>query len=193
MGGTTKHMSQERVVALIGSHRVRIARALVRQIRTLSPRYGTIDSAALEQSLLRILSVVSHFLQTGDDASLRNLTTHTAQLRHALGFRVDDFMSAGLAFLPVMRRFLLEHARTVEAGLADYEAFEAVAIPLIAELARMFRVAGAVNAQADHYGFDEDDDNDITLPNRLAVVGKPGAFKIERVVGGDDEELTPFS
>jgi hypothetical protein len=187
-------MSQERVVALIGSHRVRIARALVRQIRTLSPRYGTIDSAALEQSLLRILSVVSHFLQTGDDGSLRNLTTHTAQLRQALGFSVDDFMSAGLAFLPVMRRFLLEHARTIETGLADYEAFEAVAIPLIAELARMFRVAGAVNAkQGDHYGFDDDDDNDITLPNRLAVVGKPGAFKIERVVGGDDEELTPFS
>ncbi len=190
-------MSQARVVALIQSHRVRIARALVRQIRTLSPRYATVDPDALEQSLQRILSVVAHFLQTGDDASLRNITNHTAQLRQALGFRVDDFMSAGLAFLPVMRRFLLEHARSIEEGLADYETFEAVAIPLLAELARMFRIAAAENAEAFGAITSDDDDefsdDDITLPNRLADVGRPGAFKIERVVGGDDEEFTPFS
>ena len=185
-------MSQERVVALIGSHRVRIARALVRQIRHLSPRYATVDPDALEQSLQRILGVVSHFLQTGDDSSLRNLTNHTAQLRQALGFRVDEFMSAGLAFLPVMRRFLLEHARTIQQGLLDYEYFEAVAIPLLSELARMFRVAAAANAEM-FSSFDDDEDDDITLPNRLAAVGQPGAFKIERVVGSDDEELTPFS
>ena len=190
-------MSQARVVALIQSRRVRIARALVRQIRTLSPRYATVDPDALEQSLQRILSVVAHFLQTGDDASLRNITNHTAQLRQALGFRVDDFMSAGLAFLPVMRRFLLEHARSIEEGLADYETFEAVAIPLLAELARMFRIAAAENAEAFGAITSDDDDefsdDDITLPNRLADVGRPGAFKIERVVGGDDEEFTPFS
>ena len=109
-------MSKQRVVALITSHRVRIARALVRQIRALSSRYATIDPQALEMSLQRLLVAIARFLETGDDKSLRVATMNTAQLRQALGFRVDDFMSAGLSFLPVMRRFLVEQAPSVQAG-----------------------------------------------------------------------------
>ncbi len=86
-------------------------------------------------------------------------------------------------FFSVIRRFLLEHARTIEIGLADDEAFEAVAIPLIAELARMFRVASATNAQADHDGFDDDND-DITIPNRLAVVVNPMRSKSNASLAG---------
>lgn len=186
-------MSNTRVVALIGSHRVRIARALVRQIRSLSPRYTTIDPAALEMSLQRLLVVIARFLETGDETALKAATMNTAQLRQALGFRVDDFMAGGLSFLPVMRRFLVEHAPNIQQGLDDYETFEAVAIPLIAELARVFRHAGVDSGSADSFGdiSEDEDEDDITIPNQ----SRPGSqmpFAIERVTGPDSEE-TPFS
>jgi hypothetical protein len=182
-------MAHERVVALISSHRVRIARALVRQIRSLSSQYRTVEPAALEMSLQRILVVIARFLETGDEKALMATTTNTAQLRQALGFRVDDFMSAGLSFLPVMRRFIIEHAKDIREGLDDYEAFEAVAIPLLAALVRVFRHAGA-----DHSGIDDDDDaDDITIPNKpRPTTATLLPFAIERVTGPASEE-TPFS
>lgn len=185
-------MSHQRVVKLIASHRVRIARALVRQIRALSVQYRTVEPAALEASLQRLLVVISRFLETGDQTPLMTATSNIAQLRQALGFRVDDFLLAGLSFMPVMRRFILEHARDTREGLDDYEAFEAVAIPLIAELARVFRHAGSGEGSAD---FDDDDVDDITIPNGRPgrpVASQIGAFAIERVVGDASEE-SPFS
>ena len=181
-------MAHERVVALIQSHRVRIARALVRQIRSLSSRYRTVEPAALEMSLQRILVVIARYLETGDDQALTATASNTAQLRQALGFRVDDFMAAGLSFLPVMRRFIVEHAKDIRQGLDDYEAFESVAIPLLAELARVFRHAGV-----DHSGIssDDDDDDDITIPNQPRAKRTLLPFAIERVVGPQSEE-SPF-
>jgi hypothetical protein len=174
-------MAHERVVQLINSHRVRIARALARQIRALSHQYRTIELEALEASLQRLLVVIARFLETGDGTALRSAATNVAQLRQALGFRVDDFLLAGLSFMPVMRRFILEHARDTREGLADYEAFEAAAIPLIAELARVFRHAGADSHDAaDSLG------DDITVPNAARTNARP--FSIERVVGDSSEE-----
>jgi hypothetical protein len=186
-------MSKQRVVALITSHRVRIARALVRQIRSLSSRYATVDPQALEMSLQRLLVAIARFLETGDDTVLRTATMNTAQLRQALGFRVDDFMAAGLSFLPVLRRFLVEQAPSVQVGLNDYETFEAVAIPILAELARMFRYAGVEGSPVDsEFGdiSDDEDEDDITMPNRQ-LAGQL-QFAIERVTGADSEE-SPFS
>lgn len=186
-------MSKQRVVALITSHRVRIARALVRQIRALSSRYATVDPQALEMSLQRLLVAIARFLETGDDTVLRTATMNTAQLRQALGFRVDDFMAAGLSFLPVLRRFLVEQAPSVQVGLNDYETFEAVAIPILAELARMFRYAGVEGSPVDsEFGdiSDDEDEDDITMPNRQ-LAGQL-QFAIERVTGADSEE-SPFS
>lgn len=182
-------MSAERIVKLIGSHRVRIAKALGRQIRTLSPQYRTVEPEALEQSLQRILLVIARYLETGDESPLKATTSNTAQLRQALGFRVDDFLLAGLSFMPVMRRFILEHARDVREGLEDYETFEAVAIPLIADLARVFRHAGA-----DHSSDFDDGEDDITMPNRQVPPRQSqiGYFEIERVTGDPSEE-SPFS
>jgi len=180
-----------RTVALLNSHRTRVARALVRQIRTLSPRYATVEPSALEMSLQRTIMVVSRYLETGDDKALKATTMNTAQLRQALGFRVDDFMAAGLAFLPVVRRFIIEHASDLRTGLEDYEAFESVAIPLLAELARVFRHAGAAASHDEFADLNDDDNDDITIPNRTrqdSVV----PFQIERVTGPDSDE-TPFS
>ena len=185
-------MAHERLISLLTSHRVRIARALVRQVRSLAPVYATVEPEALEQSFQRFLSTVAHLLKSGDDSSLRETASNTAQLRQALGFRVDDYLLAGLSFLPVMRRFLVESGPTVREGLEDYEAFEALAIPLIAETARIFK-----NASRDVFvglGDDDDDDDndDITIPNQK--IGRTRSpWNIESVIGGADEELTPFN
>jgi len=177
-------MAHERVVDLLTSHKVRIARALVRQMRALSPRYASLEPGALEGSLLRFVAMTAHFLKTGDNASLREQTVHTAQLRQALGFKADDFMLAGLSFLPVMRRFLVEHAPSVAQGLDDYELFEAEAIALLAESVILF------NDASDGL----DDDEDPTVPNvpRASLSRSRSPFSIERVTGSADDEFTPF-
>ena len=181
-------MSNERVVELLTSHKVRIARALMRQMRALSPRYASLEQTALEASLLRFVAVTARFLQTGDDGTLREQTLHTAQLRQALGFKADDFMLAGLSFLPVLRRFLVEHAPSVQQGLDDYETFEAIAIPVLAESVVLFREAGSDDLAND------DDEDDPTVPNaRRSMLGsKLSPFSIERVTGSAEDERTPF-
>jgi hypothetical protein len=183
-------MPHERIVSLLTSHKVRIARALTRQVRGLSPNYATLDVDALEASFVRFVGYTAHFLTTGDDTSLKNHAIHTAQLRAALGFRVDDFMLATLVFLPVIRQFLLEHSQDVQSGLRDYEAFEATAIPLMAEAATTFRRAGAGFADIA----DDDDDDEVTAPTgkRHRPSGKPRSFSIESVTGEATDELTPF-
>ncbi len=177
-------MSHERVVVLLGSHKVRIARALVRQMRGLSPRYAALEQTALEENLVRLLGLIARFLETGDESSLKSHASYTAQLRQALGFELKDFMLANLSFMPVLRRFLVESAPTVEQGLADYEALEAVALPLLANAASLFEAAGAE--------FDEDDE-DITVPTvKRSSLGSMGGspFSIEQVTGGAEDEMT---
>lgn len=175
-------MSHERVVILLGSHKVRIARALVRQMRGLSPRYASLEAGALEENLVRLLGLIARFLETGDDSSLRSHTSYTAQLRHALGFQLRDFMLANLSFMPVLRRFLVESAPTLEQGLADYEALEAVALPMMANAATLFEEAAT----------EFDDDDDITLPNQKRGSLRGSAFSIERVTGSAEDEMVPW-
>jgi hypothetical protein len=179
-------MAHDHLIQLIGSHKVRIARALSRQVRGLSPNYASLDTAALEASFIRVLGHVGQFLTTGDDASLKNHAAHTAQLRSALGFRIDDFMMATLVFLPIIRQFLLEHARDLPTGLREYEAFEAAAIPVMAEAATSFR-----RAMAGHETIGDDDlEDEITTPTHRAVVpARRASFTLETVTGEADEEL----
>jgi hypothetical protein len=94
---------------------------------------------------------------------------------------MGDFLLATLVFLPVMRQFLVEHSQDRAAGMRAYEEFEAIAIPVIAETATMFR---QVTTDFD------DDDADITKPDGRARAA--GRFAIESVVGGPDDELNPF-
>jgi hypothetical protein len=176
-------MHNERTIALITSHKNRMARALARQVRSLSPNYATVDQSALEASFARMLGYVVQFLQSGDDNTLKEYAAHTAQLRSAVGFRADDFMLAALAFLPVVRRFLVENARDVATGLAAYESFEAVAIPLLAETGTLFRHATAKLSDFE--------DDDITQPS--APKARRNRFVVESVVGDESEELTPFT
>jgi hypothetical protein len=185
-------MSHDRIVSLLTSHKVRIARALTRQVRGLSPNYATLDVDALEASFVRFVGYAAHFLMTGDDTSLKNHAVHTAQLRSALGFRVDDFMLATLVFLPVIRQFLLEHSPDLSSGLREYEAFEAVAIPMMSEAATTFR-----RASADFADIADDDSDEITAPTgkRHRPSGKqatPRNFLLESVTGDATDELTPF-
>jgi hypothetical protein len=175
-------MAHESLTELLGSHKVRIARALARQLRALSPNYATLEITALEANFARLIGLIAHFLQSGDDTSLKNFGTHTAQLRHALGFSTRDFVAATLVFLPVIRQFLVEHHQDAARGLRDYEAFEAVAIPMIAEMGAVFRQVSTE--------FSDDDDVEVTTPSGRTAARQ--RFRIESVVGGPEVELSPF-
>lgn len=188
-------MGTERVVALLRSHRVRIARALVRQSRTLSVRYQQLDETAQEHGFLSLLFAVEQLLEKGDESSLRDQTEHLATMRASMGFPFEDFLLVTMGWLPVMRRFIVEDAvdkqRDIMASLDDYDAFEALALPMIVRAASDFLQAG----------------EDPTVPTvskdavakaTAAAAAKLKGLRIERVTGSDDEERThlefkPFS
>jgi hypothetical protein len=175
-------MATERVVQLLRSHRVRIARALVRQTRALAPRYEQIEAAAQERNFLALLLAVERLLERGEDRPLLDAASNIAQLRASMGFRVEDFVLASVGFLPVLRRFIIEHASSPEEGFDDYEAFEAIALPFIGRAAAIFLDAG----------------EDPTIPNGNKVIKAPVKLKeapmkplrIERVTGTEEEEET---
>jgi hypothetical protein len=174
-------MGTERVVSLLRSHRVRIARALVRQTRALAPRYEQVDQGAQERSFLALLLAVERLLESGEEGPLLDAAGHIAQLRASMGFRVEDFVLASVGFLPVIRRFIVEHATTTDEGLDDYECFEAIALPFIGRAASIFL----------------DAEEEPTIPNaqrpKRGAAGSGGSLKplrIERVTGDDDEEET---
>lgn len=184
-------MSHERVVSLLRSHRVRIARALVRQTRALAPRYEQLDQAAQERNFVALLLAVETLVEKGVDTPVLDQVSHLAQMRAAMGFRVDDFVLAGLAFLPVLRRFVIENSKTVEEGLDDYETLEAIALPFVGRAASIFLDAA----------------EDPTVPNvnkGAALAGAPTQpqgkrvdvakamtrMRIERVTGTEEEEET---
>jgi hypothetical protein len=174
-------MGKERVVKLLRSHRVRIARALVRQARSLAPRYEQIDALAQERSFVGLVFALERVFEDDDDSMLAEQTEQLAMMRVAVGFQMEDFLLASLGWLPVIRTFLVEHGTNLAESLADYEVFEAVAIPLVARAATAFVEAG----------------EDPTQPNakrpRISTssLKRLRSLPVERVSGSDDEEDEP--
>lgn len=172
-------MGTERVIKLLRGHRVRIARALVRQTRALAPRYEQLDAAAQERSFLTLLLATERLLERGEDGPILDTAAHLAEMRAAMGFRVDDFALAALGFLPVLRRFIVENAKSTEEGLDDYEAFESIALPLIGRAATIFLEATEDPTMPNHLR---------PAPVRSAPPGKVSPLRIERVTGNSNEE-----
>lgn len=183
-------MVHDRVVKLLRGHRVRVARALVRQARALVPRYEQIDASAQERNFLSLLLGVERLLEHGDDEPVLEVASHVAQLRASMGFRVDDFSVASLCFLPVIRRFILEHSESLQQGLDDYDDFESVALPILGRAANIFMDATEEETQPN--GRDP-------RKKRVVSAGPMKPVRIERVTGDEDEEATlqnyalPFS
>jgi hypothetical protein len=174
-------MATERVLKLIRSHRVRIARALVRQTRMLAPRYEQIDRIALERSYMGLIFALERVLEAGDTTMLTDQQEQIASMRSAMGFQIEDFLLASLGWLPVIRRFLMEHGANLGEAIADYEEFEAIALPLVAHAATAFVEA----------------DEEPTVPNAQRPRLSAGTLKrlrslpVERVSGSADEEDEP--
>jgi hypothetical protein len=156
-----------RLVGLLRTHRVRIARAMARQVRSLSPRYQQVEVEALERSFYGLGAAIERLFESGDHAELLDRTVFTAQLRAQLGFQLEDLTLAGICYFPVIRRFLLDHSANIDDALDDLEDFDRAAIPLFARAVTMFR-----------------DASDATVPGNFAP------FAVENVVGQEDEEQT---
>jgi hypothetical protein len=157
-----------RLVTLLRAHRVRIARAMARQVRSMSPRYQQVELEALERSFYGLNMAIERMFESGEHAELLDRTAFTAQLRAQLGFQLEDLTVAGLCYFPVIRRFLLDHSETVDDALDDLDDFDRIAIPVLARGVGLFRDAG-----------------DATVPGSFG-----GAFQVERVIGPDDDEQT---
>jgi hypothetical protein len=199
-------MGLERVVKLIRSHRVRVARALVRQTRALVPRYEALDPLAQERTFYSLLLGVERLLEHGDEEPMLDVASHIAQLRVTMGFRVEDFTAASLSFLPVVRRFIMEHAEDFNQGIADYEQFEAIALPFLARSGNIFSDAAEEPTQPSlrhqlHNQLQNQLQNQTQKQTQrnLGGMGPMVPVRIERVLGDDAEEGTlqnfpaPFS
>ena len=174
-------MGTERIVKLLRSHRVRIARALVRQSRTLAPRYEQIDKLAQEKSYMGLIFALERVLEDGDESLLADQTEQLASMRSTMGFQMEDFLLATLGWLPVIRRFLFEQGTSLAEAVADYEEFETIALPLVARSASVFLEAS----------------EEPTQPNAKRARMSAGTLQrlrglpVERVSGSDDEENEP--
>src|SRR5689334_6137693 len=173
-------MATERVLKLIRSHRVRIARALVRQTRMLAPRYEQIDKIALERSYMGLIFALERVLEIGDTTVLTDQQEQIASMRSSMGFQIEDFFFVLFGWLFVICRFLMEHGCDLFEAIADYEEFEAIALPLVAHAATAFVEAA----------------EEPTVPNAqrplsATALKRLRSLPVERVSGSDDEENDP--
>ncbi len=176
-------MANERVVDLLQSHRIRISRAWARQVRSVVPRYREIDQIALERNLANLLAGLERLLRTGKERALLDAVAGVTQMRLAAGFVVPDLLVATVCFLSVARRFLIEKSASAVEGLDDFEALEAICLPLMGKVATVF-LESTNDAVPGGY--------DLSRFQQL-LSGESGPFqrvKFERVTGDDDEEVT---
>jgi hypothetical protein len=173
MPSRTDESAAHRAARLMSSRHPALARAIARQLARNVPRYKEVASEAVEHNVLTLLSGLQKLLERGTEDSLRRVVEDIAQLRSATGFQVDEIVTAGLCFLPVLRRYLVRADSSLEAGLEAYEALESLAIP-------MFGYGAAAMTEEDHF---EATDPSFTSP--WSDISFP--MSIEDV---EDEEVT---
>jgi hypothetical protein len=127
---------------LIAQHGPLLSRAVARQIRQVVPRYRLVDDTALERNIGTLMRGIQRLLDTDDDSGLISLVKDTAQMRTMAGFDGADMVMAGMCFLTVIRRALLERVQPLQEALRTYDAVEAVAIPFFGRLSRLFQSMG---------------------------------------------------
>jgi len=139
-------MAMPSVAQLLQTHRARIALAVARQVHSTVPGYRNIDVEALGHNAELILDGVAMLLESGDEQTLMRIVGMDMELRQVSGVTVSDYLVALLCGLPVIRRFVVREATSVEAGLERYEQFERVALPLFGRVvANYVRTAEDLN------------------------------------------------
>jgi hypothetical protein len=130
MGDTFPPPGARTAVALLRPNTGPLSAAVVRQLKRTVPRYREVDSHAMQRNVGAVLKAVEQLLAKGNIETLRSTISELVALRSATGFGVDELITAGFCFLPVLRRFFTEHARDVGAGLDAYEYLESMVLPM---------------------------------------------------------------
>ncbi len=158
---------------LLHRHNLRIASAAGKHIRRLVPRYHDVDSTAMEHNMRTLLSGFEHLLSKDDDSKLMLFVDDIVEIRATSGFQMNEILMAGLALLPVLRRFFLRACTDPLVALALYDEVESQALPVLVGLAEAI-------AEADRA---RDDNRDA-----------PEIFKdfFMSSLSGEREEMAPF-
>lgn len=139
MTTTTEHDDlAERAVSLVEADRLRLARAIARQIQVTVPRYQSVDADALAGNIHTVLGSVRPLVISHDTVRLGRVVEDIVRLRVAAGFGFGEFLASALCFLPVIRRFLVMRAKDPAVGLEMYERVEAVVLPFLGQVATVF-------------------------------------------------------
>jgi len=120
---------------LLRLNREPLARAIVRQLKSTVARYANVDGEAMGHNVHRLLGGIELVVENGDLKTLQRVTSEMISLRTTSGFGVDELVTAGVCFLPVLRRFLVNNARDIGAGLDAYEHLESVTLPMFGWIA----------------------------------------------------------
>lgn len=161
----------QRAARLLRGREPQVAAAVARQLRRTVPRYEDVERQALERSLMAVLKGLQRLVESGDERTLKRIVDDAAQLRSATGFGVDEFVMAGLCFLPVVRRFMIENDVSIEQGLLAFEAVESVALPMFGHIAMYYR-----------------DLADLTDPGKAASKWSAISFPLSIEAVEDDED-----
>ena len=145
---------------MIRQDHLAIAQAIAQQIQNTVPSYHEVDRVAMTRNIDLILGGAARFLETRQENRLMGVLAMVMDLRQAGGFGVGEFIVAILCAFPVLRRYFLRNAQSLPEGIAIYEAYEALTLPLVGRVAAKF-------------GQLSDDNNTI-----------PDAIPIEAIFGG---------
>ena len=115
-----------------------IANAITKQIHATVPAYADVASEAMARNIDLILGGAARYLETRQEERLMGALTMVMDLRRAGGFSVNDFVVAILCAFPVLRRYFLRNTSHLAEGLATYEAYEALTLPLVGRVASSF-------------------------------------------------------
>ena len=132
-------MTAAGLIEMLDDYRPMIARAVAQQIQQTVSRYHDVDSTALTRNVEQIFAGLRRLLVRGDDKAVMNMFNMLIGLRQVSGFTIRDFMVATICALPVVRRFFCDKAETLDEGIALYEEFEAIVIPLYGRIACNFQ------------------------------------------------------
>jgi hypothetical protein len=127
-----------RAADMLEPNRKVLSRAIVRQLKRTVPRYEDVDDGAMQGNISTILRGLERLLRKGDMRTLKGIVESISSLRRTSGFGIDELLTAGLCFLPVLRRFFVEHEEDIGRGLDSYEAVEALVLPVFGHLASHF-------------------------------------------------------
>lgn len=123
-----------RAVAMVEEERDLLAGMLVRQLEITVPRFQMRMADRRVENTYRVIDSARAFMVERDSTKLAQAIMFAWADSQLLGISPGEFMVASSCYLPVLRRFFVHRAESIEEGLRLFESMEAVILPFLSQV-----------------------------------------------------------